>query len=73
MAVGKGKRELWQDGKYSLPLWNPQWIKEKINYIHWNPVRKGLVAAPEEFAWSSYGAYHPESGHQPPVAVDLYG
>lgn len=26
----KGKRELWQDGKYSLPIYSPQWITEKL-------------------------------------------
>ncbi len=24
------------------------------NYIHWNPVRHGLVARPEDYAFSSY-------------------
>ena len=68
----KGKRELWQDGKHSLPLWNPDWIEQKLAYIHRNPVRSELVEHPEEWVWSSYGAYAPESGHQVPVAVDLY-
>ncbi len=67
----KGKRELWQDGKYSLPIYSPQWIREKIEYIHNNPVRAGLVESPSDFLHSSFGAYFPESGHQPPVKVDL--
>jgi REP element-mobilizing transposase RayT len=28
-----------------------------LRYIHLNPVRAGLAAAPGEYAWSSYGAY----------------
>ena len=27
---------------------------EKVDYIHWNPVRRGLVERPEDWAWSSY-------------------
>ena len=67
----KGRRELWQDGKYSLPIHSPLWVREKIDYIHQNPVRKGLVACAEDYAWSSFGAYYPELLHVPPVAVDV--
>ncbi|PQV65130.1 putative transposase [Abditibacterium utsteinense] len=67
----KGPRELWQDGKYSLPIYSPEWIREKIDYIHSNPIRKGLVDDASAYPWSSYGAYCPESLHVPPVAVDL--
>ena len=27
-----------------------------MRYIEWNPVRAGIAARPEDFAWSSYGA-----------------
>ncbi len=67
----KGKRELWQDGKHSIPLYSPAWIREKIEYIHANPVRAGLVESPGEFLFSSFGAYFPESGHLPLAKVDL--
>ncbi len=26
---------------------------EKLDYIHWNPVKRGLVASPEQWRWSS--------------------
>ena len=68
----KGKRELWQDGKHSIPLWTSDWIEQKIVYIHRNPVRRALVERPEDWPWSSYGAYVPPSGHQVPVPVDIY-
>jgi len=67
----KGKRELWQGGKHSLPIYSPEWIREKAEYIHHNPVRAGLVESSAQFAFSSFGAYFPESGHQPFVRVDL--
>ena len=30
---------------------------EKLKYIHRNPVKRGLVAKPEQWAWSSFRAY----------------
>ncbi len=59
------------DGKYSLPIYSPQWINEKIDYIHQNPIRKGLVEQPADYLWSSYLAYHLEADRIPPVPVDL--
>jgi putative transposase len=28
-----------------------------VNYCHWNPVTRGLVAVPERWRWSSYSYY----------------
>ena len=66
----KGSRELWQDGKHSIPTFSSAWIEQKIDYIHNNPVRRGLVENAEEFQYSSFGAYFPDSGHEPLVRVD---
>ena len=30
---------------------------EKVEYIHLNPVRRGLVAKPEDWTWSSAAEY----------------
>jgi putative transposase len=30
---------------------------EKLNYIHWNPMKRGLVDRPEDWRWSSYRYY----------------
>jgi hypothetical protein len=32
-------------------------FKEKLRYIPRNPVRRGLVAQPEDWAWSSFRHY----------------
>ncbi len=69
--ASKGKRELWQDGKYSLPVYSAKWIEEKIDYIHQNPVRKKITESPADYQWSSYAAYHPRADSKPPVTVDL--
>ena len=67
----KGKRELWQDGKHSLPVYSRSWLQQKIAYIHNNPVRAGLVVSPAGYPWSSYGAYVPDAGHVVPVKVNV--
>ena len=30
---------------------------EKLRYMHRNPVKRGLVATPEDWRWSSYRFY----------------
>ena len=66
----KGRRELWQDSKYSLSIYSPHWVRQKLNYIHENPVRAGLVENAIDYPYSSISAYFPESGRLPPIAVD---
>lgn len=36
---------------------NEQDFMEKLDYIHKNPVRAGLVEKPEDYPWSSAGWY----------------
>ena len=39
-----------------------------INYIHYNPVRKGLVENPADWRWSSYNYY--EKGDCTIIKID---
>lgn len=55
---GKCSHRFWQrGGGYDRNLNTPRSIIEKINYIHENPVRRELVAAPADYRWSSAGFY----------------
>lgn len=67
----KGRRELWQDGKHSVHVRSAEWIRQKIDYIHDNPVRAGLCDHPAHYAWSSHGAYFGASA-PPPASVDVW-
>jgi putative transposase len=59
----------WQrGGGYDRNLRSIWDIHEKIEYIHANPVRRGLTKTPEEWAWSSCLAW--ESGEDVPIAID---
>jgi hypothetical protein len=46
-------------GGFDRNLWNAKAIHDSIGYIEANPVRSRLVAAPEEWKWSSaYARVH---------------
>jgi hypothetical protein len=48
---------LWQPRYYDFNVWSYARQTEKFRYIHRNPVRRGLVQSPEEWAWSSFRHY----------------
>ena len=57
LTAHHGEREVfrfWQPGGgYDQNLWNERPILEVIDYIHANPVRRGLVERPTDWMWSS--------------------
>lgn len=61
LTVTHGHRTVfrfWQaGGGYDENLWNERPIREVIDYIHANPVRRGLVERPTDWYWSS-ARYH---------------
>jgi len=58
----------WQRRFYDFVVWTEQKRVEKLNYMHQNPVKRGLVAKPEDWEWSSVRHYaYDEAG---PVLVN---
>ncbi len=51
------RRRFWLPRYYDFNVKTPETFTEKIQYIHRNPVKRGLVASPERYAWSSYNHY----------------
>ena len=49
--------QVWQEGYHPQEILNNRMLKQKIEYIHYNPVRKGLVSRPEDWEYSSAGYY----------------
>ena len=47
----------WQPRYYDFNVWSETKRIEKLRYIHRNPVQRGLVASPEQWAWSSFRHY----------------
>jgi putative transposase len=63
--------QLWQKGNHPIELVSPKWIWQKLNYIHLNPVRAGLVENPEDYLYSSAGYYERGMGILEVEILDL--
>ncbi len=48
---------LWQGRFFDRALRTVREYHEKVEYIHLNPVKRALVAKPEEWKWSSIHDY----------------
>jgi len=46
-------RSFWQRRFYDFNVWSWKKRIEKLNYMHMNPVKRGLVADAKLWAWSS--------------------
>ncbi len=49
--------EVWQRRFYDFMVWTEQNRVEQLRSMHRNPVRRGLVLSPEQWAWSSFRHY----------------
>ena len=45
--------QVWTHENHAIYLYGPKFIKEKVDYLHNNPVRAGLVEKPEDYLYSS--------------------
>jgi REP-associated tyrosine transposase len=59
----------WEKRYYDFNVFSESKRVEKLEYIHWNPVRRGLVENVDQWRWSSYGNY--SSGGEGHVKVSL--
>jgi putative transposase len=48
---------VWQKRYYDFNVFSDHKRIEKLCYMHWNPVKRGLVERPEDWKWSSYCHY----------------
>jgi len=58
---------IWQNGFYAFNLYNQNKLNEKLNYIHSDPVRNGLVIDMRDYKFSSYLWYTEGRG---PIEID---
>ena len=56
-----GKGPIWQKGYWSEVIPSMKFLEQKLNYIHANPVRAGLVEEIEDYPWSSAQDYYGEA------------
>jgi REP-associated tyrosine transposase len=56
-------RRFGQKRFYDFNVWSETKLREKLEYMHANPVQRQLVEHPREWPWSSWGVYmNGESG-----------
>jgi len=60
--------QVWQESFKAVPLWSPWLIWQKINYIHNNPIKAGLVRSAGDYRWSSFRSFY--FGEHEPIEVD---
>jgi putative transposase len=52
-----GMRRFWQRRYYDFNVYSAQKLREKLDYIHANPVKRRLVMHPKDWPWSSWAFY----------------
>ena len=50
--------QFWERNPLGIDLYSSPVFMQKLEYIHWNPVKAGLCNLPEEYYYSSAKFYH---------------
>jgi putative transposase len=59
----------WQRRFYDFNIWTEAKLREKLDYMHRNPVDRQLVAHPGLWPWSSWSFY--EKGEAGLIRIDI--
>jgi putative transposase len=51
------RRRFWQRRYYDFNVYSEKKLREKLDYMHMNPVKRKLVKHPGEWPWSSWSFY----------------
>jgi REP element-mobilizing transposase RayT len=51
------KYQIWTHENHAVELISTKFVEQKLNYIHENPVRAGIVESPEDYLYSSARNY----------------
>ena len=62
----------WQDGYHAEIVETNWFIKQKINYIHKNPVKDKIVVSPEDYYFSSARNYAGLDNDLEVILLDLF-
>ncbi|ROM69181.1 transposase [Pseudomonas brassicacearum] len=49
--------QLWQEGSHAEQIYSETVMRQKLDYIHFNPVKRGYVELPEHWRYSSARNY----------------
>jgi putative transposase len=62
---------LWDHHSNAFPIMSEDMLMQKVNYIHQNPVRAGLVERDEDYRWSSVRIWKRCPLEDEPLMVDI--
>jgi REP element-mobilizing transposase RayT len=65
------KYSLWQQEKNVFSIFSEGVFMQKVNYIHVNPVRAGLVERATDYRWSSARIWQRRDAEDEPLMVDI--
>ena len=65
------KRRFGQRRYYGFNVYSRYKLREKLDYMHANPVKRNLVVHPKDWQWSSWSYY--ETGEKGLIAIDFAG
>jgi putative transposase len=65
------KHSLWDGHSHALPVFSESFFMQRVNYIHQNPVRAGLVERAEDYRWSSIRYWNRRAREDEPLRVDV--
>ena len=66
------KYKVWQNGYHAEPIYSNKFIRQKLDYIHNNPVRDKVVTLPEDYYFSSARNYAGLENELEIVLLDLF-
>jgi putative transposase len=64
------ERHFWMRRFYDFNVWSGKKITEKLEYMHLNPVKRGLVIHQRDWPWSSWSFY--TKGDKGLIAIDRW-
>jgi putative transposase len=56
-SSGVNLPRFWQPRFYDFSIWSEKKVREKLDYMHANPITKKLVEHPKDWPWSSWSFY----------------
>jgi len=67
-AAATDSPAFWQRRFYDFNVWSDRKVREKLDYMHRNPVQRKLVSHPKDWPWSSWSHY--EKGEIGLILID---
>ncbi len=68
LAAAVDSPAFWQRRFYDFNVWSDRKMREKLDYMHRNPVGRKLVSHPQDWPWSSWSFY--EKGEAGLIRID---